>query len=419
MIALELARIWSAIRLAFRLIMSNKLRSFLTLLGIIMGVFSVVVMQGIGFGLKTYVEQQFAELGSNVMFVWSGRLETGSLAQGVREAKPMTREDVLAIQRQAPSVIAVAPVVETSFVLAKAGNRGLRVQVIGVTPEYQRVRNAGVEAGRFVDNGDVIAGRRVVVVGQDIVKKIFRGRTPMGEDLKLNGISYRIVGVLKKKSAGGEGFQSPDAVAIIPISVAQSRFKDSSENYDYISVQAESYDKIIQAEEEVRKALRRVRALKASEPDDFTILNTGDLIQRVGAIISSFNYVFGALAAIALLTGGIGIMNIMLVTVTERTREIGLRKALGAKRRDILYQFLIEAIVLCLNGGAVGATLAYFAIQLIAKIEPLVRAMGKPIFSVYAVILAFSVSVSVGIIFGLGPAIRAARLRPIEALRYE
>jgi putative ABC transport system permease protein len=419
MITLELNRVLSAVRLAFRVIMSNKLRSFLTLLGIIMGVFSVVVMQGIGFGLKKYVQDQFAELGSNVLFVWAGRLETGNLAQGAREAKPMRREDVLAIHRQAPSVIAVAPVLENHFILAKSGNRGLRVQVIGATPEYERVRNAAVETGRFLDAGDVMAGRRVAVVGQDIVKKVFRGRTPIGEELKLNGIAYRVVGLLKKKTAGGEGFQSPDAVAIIPITVAQARFRDSSDDYDYLSIEAVSYDKIIQAEEEVRKALRRVRSLKASEADDFTVFNTGDLIQRVGVIINSFNFVFGALAAIALLTGGIGIMNIMLVTVTERTREIGLRKALGAKRRDILYQFLIEAVVLCLNGGAIGAVLAYFAIELIAKIEPLVRAMGRPTFSVFAVVLAFSVSVGVGVIFGLGPAIRAARLRPIEALRYE
>lgn len=419
MITLELGRLFSAVRLAFRVILSHKLRSFLTLLGIIMGVFSVVVMQGIGFGLKKYVEEQFAELGSNVLFVWAGRLETGNLAQGWREAKPMRREEVLAIERSAPLVTAVAPVVQINFVLAKSGNRGLRVEVIGATPEYERVRNAGVEDGRFIDNGDVLAGRRVAVVGQDVVTKVFRGRTPIGKDLKINGISYRVVGVLKKKAAGGESFRSPDAEVIIPITVAQSRFRNSADHYDFLSVQAVSYDRINQAEEEVRKALRRARDLKASEPDDFTILNTGDLIERVGTILASFNIVFGALAAIALLTGGVGIMNIMLVTVTERTREIGLRKALGAKRRDILYQFLIEAVVLSVNGGAVGAILAYFAIELIAKIEPLVAAIGRPTFNIYALILAFGVSVGVGVVFGLGPAIRAARLRPIEALRYE
>lgn len=212
---------------------------------------------------------------------------------------------------------------------------------------------------------------------------------------------------------------NPNAVALIPVTTAQRRFRRGEIKYDYLILQARSFREINRAEEEIRSALRRARNLHPSQDDDFTILNTGDIIRRVKRIVVSFNLVFGAIAFLALLTGGIGIMNIMLVSVTERTREIGIRKALGARRRDILYQFLTEAVVLSLLGGVLGAALAYGVIRALRQVKPLVQAMGAPVFSPEVLSVALLVSILVGIVFGLWPAWRAASLKPVEALRYE
>ncbi|MHA2609733.1 MAG: ABC transporter permease [bacterium JZ-2024 1] len=413
-------KFWAYIRVAFRIIWGNKLRSFLTLLGIIMGVFSVTVMYGIGVGLKGYVQKQFAELGSNVLFVWAEMQETGKLTERKRAARPMKQEDVTALRRGAHYIRRVAPVVEMYQAVARFGTRGMKTSVSGVTPEFEYVRNFRVEQGRFIGSDDVALGRRVAVIGADVLEKVFLNRNPLGRHIKVNGVEFQVVGVLRKKGTGRGGgeYGSEDNVVLLPISVVQQKFL-GIDYYHYLVIEAESLEKIAGAEDEIRAILRRKRGIPPGEPDTFTIFNTGELIERVYQIIASFNVVFGALAGVALLTGGVGIMNIMLVTVTERTREIGLRMAVGARRRDILVQFLLEACVLTLLGGLVGAFLGWGAIYGIGKIEPFVRAVGKPVFDFGALLLASMVSISVGIIFGFLPAFRASRLDPIVALRSE
>ncbi len=407
-------------RLAVRMVWGHKLRSFLTLLGIIMGVFSVVVMYGIGSGLKNYVEKQFVEMGSNVLFVWAEILETGKLVERRRVFQPIKKEDVDALRRGATRIRRVAPVVEMEQAVVRYGTRGMKSRISGITPEFEFARNFQHEEGRFISPEDVALARRVVVVGKDVVKKVFLNRNPIGRDVKVNGVEFQVVGILREKGTarGGGGFGSEDNILLIPISVAQQKFL-GTDDYHYLVIEAGSLEEILPAEEEVRAILRRQRNISAGEPDDFTIFNMGELIERVYTIINSFNLVFGTLAFVALLTGGVGIMNIMLVTVTERTNEIGLRMAVGARRRDILLQFLMEACVLTLLGGAIGALFGWAAIFGIGKIEPFVRAMGKPVFTMGALLLAATVSISVGLLFGFLPAFRASRLDPITALRSE
>ncbi len=414
----EVTRFQASVGLAVRMIRAHKVRSLLTLLGIIIGVLSVVVMKGIGVGLERYVEQEFAQMGSNVLYVWAGKLESGRLAERVKEPQPIRPKEVEAIRRYAPSVTLVAPVIEQRA-LARRANRGLTIRVLGVTPEYELVQGSELAEGEFISEEDVAGARRVAVVGQDVKEKIFLNRDPIGKTFKIQGISYRVIGVLKPIRAERGHWVNPNAVALIPVTTAQRRFRRGEIKYDYLILQARSFREINRAEEEIRSALRRARNLHPSQDDDFTILNTGDIIRRVKRIVVSFNLVFGAIAFLALLTGGIGIMNIMLVSVTERTREIGIRKALGARRRDILYQFLTEAVVLSLLGGVLGAALAYGVIRALRQVKPLVQAMGAPVFSPEVLSVALLVSILVGIVFGLWPAWRAASLKPVEALRYE
>ncbi len=405
-------------RIALRAIVSNKLRSFLTLLGIIFGIFSVVVMVGIGAGLQGHVAKQFQELGANLLFVYEGGESTGQTLELKRTPRHIDEEDVQAILREATEVRRIAPEVDFPATLKKE-SYGMNVEVRGVTPEFEFVRSFPVQRGmgRFLTDSDVAGKARVAVIGRKVYEKLFRGRNPVGEDLKINGVSFKVIGVLAEKG-DQDAFSAADNVVLIPVTTAQQRFLEIH-FYHFLNVEARSFEGMNRAEEQIRYILRRQHVLSGAEKDDFSIFSMNEIISRVNAILVSFNAVFGILAFISLLTGGIGIMNIMLVTVTERTREIGVRKAVGAKRRNILLQFLVEAVVLCLFGAGIGILLAWGGIRGISNLEAFTKAMGTPTFSIQAVVLAVVVATMVGVFFGLWPAMRAARLDPIQALRYE
>ena len=262
-------KFWAYTRLALRIIWGNKLRSFLTLLGIIMGVFSVTVMYGIGVGLKGYVEKQFAELGSNVLFVWAELEETGKLSERERTARPIKQEDVFALRRGAHYIRRVAPVVEMHQVGGRFGTRGMKSSVTGVTPEYEFVRNFQVKEGRFIGSDDVDLGRRVAVIGADVLEKVFLNRNPLGKHVKVNGVEFQVVGVLRKKGTGRGGgeFGSEDNTVLLPISVVQQKFL-GIDHYHYLVVEAESLEEIGAAEDEIRGILRRKRGIPTGEPDE-------------------------------------------------------------------------------------------------------------------------------------------------------
>ncbi|MGH8102984.1 MAG: ABC transporter permease, partial [bacterium] len=368
------------VRIAWRAITGNKLRSLLTLAGIIMGIFSVVVMVGIGSGLKNYIENTFNELGSNLIFLSEGAESAGESTELKKAPKHIYQEDVDAILREAPAVIGVAPEVEVPDGVVKKGSAGVRSQVRGVTPTYESVRSYPIEKGRFISQEDLDGRVRVAIVGRDVYEKLFKFRNPIGEDISVNGVAFTVVGVLKKKGEQQDEFSTAGNVVFIPITTAQQRFL-GIDYFFFVNVQASSYANSDKAIDQIRQVLRKRHNLVGAQPDDFNMFAMNEIVSRVNVIILSFNAVFGSLALISLVTGGIGIMNIMLVTVTERTREIGLRKAVGARRRDIMTQFLFESSVLSLVGGAFGILLAWLGIMGIRQIKPLTSQMGSPTFS--------------------------------------
>ncbi len=408
-----------AVRTALRSLAVNKLRSTLTMLGIIIGVAAVITLLAVGQGVEAYVRAQFESLGTNVLFILPGQLREGPVSVRERTPRPLTMGDMAALKDpiRAPSVLEVAAEVER-FARISYRKRETRVQVRGVTLSYFRIRDWGVAEGRLFTPQEVAGQARVVVLGQLTRERLFREANPIGKTVRINNMPFKVIGIMTEK--GGGSFGSEDLTAFIPISTAQSRlFRVRTYRGDYtvslIFVQAVAEDKMDAAAQEVAEILRERHNIRYLDEDDFTIINQKDLITIFGDITRVLTIFLGAIAAISLVVGGIGIMNIMLVSVTERTREIGLRKALGATRQDILLQFLIEAVVLSLIGGMVGIGLGTMGALTVSRLAQGVNA----VVTVEAVALATGFSAAVGLFFGIYPATRAARLHPIEALRYE
>lgn len=411
-------------RLAWRGLMANKMRSGLTMLGIIIGVGAVIALLSVGQGLELYVTGQFQQLGSNLLFVIPGRMEEGSQAYMeaymAQRIQSLTYSDAKAIADpfNVPGVVAVAPQIERRG-RAVYGAEDVFTTIQGVTPEFESVLNYHVEQGEFISQEAVNGQSRVAVIGQTVVKELFpAGVYPIGQTIKINDVPFRVIGIIEKK--GSFGGVDQDNVVFVPLSTAATRlFNRRSISGDYsldgVSIQVEDENLIEPVRQAVTELLRERHNIRFRDEDDFTILSQEDFIEVFGDIMRILTIVLGAIAAISLVVGGIGIMNIMLVSVTERTREIGIRKAVGAKRRDIMLQFLIEAIVLSLVGGAVGIALGFIGSQVIAGIAEGLNPKVTP----GAVLLATGFSAAVGLFFGLYPATRAARLNPIDALRYE
>jgi len=413
--------IWEAMKVAWRNLAANKLRSLLTMLGIIIGVSSVIALLSVGRGAQAQITEQIQSIGTNLLFVTPGSITQQGVQSAAGSAATLTLQDAQALANPmaAPSVALVAPEVSRGAQVVYSGqNMGTRIT--GVTPEYQEVRNVEVEWGEFITQGHSDARSRVAVVGSSVVEELFGEEDPLGKTIKINRVGFRVIGVLETK--GGMGMASPDDAIYIPITTAQARlfgqdtFRGQA-RVSSISVQAVSEDSVEQAMEEIQQVLRQRHNITYQE-DDFLVISQEDILQIAGQITGIMTLFLGSIAAISLVVGGIGIMNIMLVSVTERTREIGIRKALGAKQRDVLVQFLVEAVVISLVGGLLGLLGGAGIANLISRIQM----GGSNILTVVgldSVLLAVLFSVGVGVFFGIYPASRAARLHPIEALRYE
>jgi putative ABC transport system permease protein len=405
---------------AMRALRSNPLRSALTALGVIIGVSSVVAMVSLGSGAQAQVERSIASLGSNLLIVVPGSMRSGG---GVRSAAggsagggggwdSLTIDDSNAIA-QLDGVIAVAPSQRTrGQVIANGVN--WNPQIEGVTPAYLTARDWSVEQGRFFDDTEERQARRVVVIGQTVVDQLFPNIDPLGETVRINGGQYEVIGVLASK--GQNGFQDQDDIVLAPLTTVKRRISGRNRRADtvsQISVKAESEQALTRVEEDVTNLLRQRHRTREGE-DDFTVQNLSSVSEAMQQTTQVFTYLLGGISAVSLLVGGIGIMNIMLVSVTERTREIGLRKALGARESDILHQFGLEAVALSVAGGVVGLALGVLAAWGMTTLFNLPLVLS-PLNAALAILF----SGFVGVLFGAYPAWRAARLDPIEALRRE
>jgi len=403
-------RIKESFHIARRSLMGNKMRSLLTMLGVIIGVGAVITMISIGRGAKADISERIKSLGSNVLSIRPGSQQFGMRHFGRGSMRTLKSEDAEMLEGKAEYLSAVAPEVRDRAQV-KYGNKNNNVEIIGTTPEYQRVQNSYVEKGSFFTESDVLYKEKVCVVGKTVVKDIFEETDPIGKQLRINNVAFRVVGVMQEK--GSMGPWDMDNRIFVPLSTAQKRLFGT----DYvreISVEVKSKDDIEAAKAEIEKLMRRQHKLSASKESDFNVGDQAEFLKTLEETGKSFTYLLAGIAAVSLIVGGIGIMNIMLVSVTERTREIGTRKAVGAKRRDILRQFLVESLVLSLIGGLFGIFMGIGGARLISRL-----AGWKTDVSFDAILLAFLFAACVGIFFGIYPARKAARLNPIEALRYE
>ena len=397
---------------------SNKLRSGLTVLGIVIGVAAVIAMLAVGAGAQDSITGSISGIGTNLLFVFSGGGRMGG--ETVRNPKPLTLQDAAAIADPflAPSVERVASVLQSSFVIAAGGNQ-TSATVSGVTPDYFPLSNLTLSEGESISEDNLLGRASVAVVGPDLADALFGFHAGVvGENITIDGQPFRIIGVLVAK--GGGMFGSQDNAAYIPFDTAQSRLisRRTRDQVDMLLVQVVNAEAVPQAVDEVSSILR-ARHRTAVGADDFTVSSQQDFLTIASTITGVLTIFLGGIAAISLLVGGIGIMNIMLVSVTERTREIGLRKALGARKRDILVQFLTESSLLSLFGGLIGIAFGWLISFIVEKVA---IASGTPFYpriGLDAILLATIFSAAVGLFFGIYPANRAANLEPVEALRYE
>lgn len=408
------------LRLALGSLFSNKLRALLTMLGIIIGVAAVITLVSVGEGVQDVVISEFEGLGNNLLFVVPGSVGPGQGFGAGSAGVDLTNRDVEALSDpfNVPDVLAVAPTYDRPAIITRGGNE-VRTTVSGTTPDFTAIRDFHPVLGDFVHEQDVTTAARVAVLGQEVYEALFpNGELPIGETIRINNVNFRVIGLMEEK--GGSGFNDQDDVVLVPLNTAQRRLfparrPDGQYRVDQILAQVISEDRQDAAIAEMQLTLRQTRGITFRDEDDFTILSQAEVVGALSQITGVLTIFLGVIAGISLLVGGIGIMNIMLVSVTERTREIGLRKAVGAKRRDILWQFLIEAMVLASVGGVIGLLLGAGGSYLISALSDTL----EPSLAWNSVVLAILFSAAVGLFFGIYPATRAAGLNPIDALRYE
>jgi putative ABC transport system permease protein len=396
---------------AFRALRRNKMRSFLTMLGIIIGVAAVIAMLAIGQGAEYSVKQQIAALGTNVLIVFPGSQQQGGLRAGSGTMTTLTEDDALAIQKECPAVAFVSPGTRSGGQVI-AGNLNWATSIEGTGQDYLEIRQWTIEYGEFFSEQDVKAASKVCVVGRTVADNLFPESSPVGQNVRIRNVPFKVLGVLSKKGQNAMG-QDQDDIILAPYTTVLRRLS----HFPFlrqILVSATSPSNINNAQTQISELLRMRHKTPPYDADDFTIRNQTDLATTATATTEILTILLASIASVSLLVGGIGIMNIMLVSVTERTREIGIRMSVGARGRDILTQFLIEALVLSLLGGMVGIILGVTGSSAISSF-----AKWPTIITAFSIILSFGFSIAIGIFFGFYPARKAAMLNPIDALRYE
>ena len=404
------------LRIALNALRINKLRSILTMLGIIIGVAAVITMIAVGRGAQARVQEQIKSLGSNLMILIPGSTTTSGVRLGAGALQTLTEDDAWGIQRDIPEIQAAAPVIQGSAQLI-AGNQNWATRLYGVSPEYFEAREWSMASGRQFDVSDMSGAPKIAVIGQTTARQLFGDEDPVDQVMRVRNVPVTIVGLLERKGQSMMG-QDQDDVVLLPIATARNRVLGQTQGklrrVGSISIKVRAGADMKVAEERVRELMRQRHRLQAGQEDSFTIRNLTEILQAQEASSRVMTLLLAAVASVSLLVGGIGIMNIMLVSVTERTREIGLRMAVGARGRDILKQFLVEAITLSLIGGLIGVGLGLAGSLAVGQLSG-----WRITLSAGSIVLAVGFAAAIGVFFGYYPARKASRLLPIEALRYE
>jgi putative ABC transport system permease protein len=410
-IQIKLLQIWQTTLIALRALRRNKMRSMLTALGIIIGVASVVAMVAVGNGAQARITSQVSALGQNLLTVFAGSKKSGGVNSGLGSASAITLADAEAIQREVPDVAAVSPEVSVTA-QAIANGRNWSTTVVGESPDYLIIRDWKLAAGSMFNGSDIRSAAKISVIGSKTANELFGPLNPVGQSVRIGNIPFTIIGLLESKGAGMGGANQDDRI-LIPYTTAMKRL--TGDRYlRSVNVEIRSADRMDIAQQQITNLLRQRHRLTSDQSDDFNIFNQKEIADTVNSISKIITLLLGSIAGISLVVGGIGIMNIMLVSVTERTREIGIRIAVGAQPGDIRLQFLIEAVTLSLLGGLIGVLCGVGASHLVGMFADF-----KAVVSSGSIILAFGVSSVIGIFFGFYPAHKAAALDPIVALRYE
>jgi putative ABC transport system permease protein len=397
--------------IAFKGLLKNRMRSLLTTLGVIIGVASVIVMVGIGAGAQADVEKQISSLGSNMIMVFPSFSRHGGASGGAGSYNRLTLEDADAIRQQADLVSAVSAAVRAGAQIV-GGSGDWSTGVTGVSPDYLKIRAWPLKSGEFFDDRDIRSRAKVAVLGQTVVDQLFPNEDPIGQQIRINKTPFRVIGVLSKKGASSFGHDEDDTV-LVPVTTGLYRLA-GGQYVNMIYLSARSLEDSEGALQEATEILRERHKLNPGEDDDFRVRSQAEFIEMATETQRVMTLLLGAVAAVSLIVGGIGIMNIMLVSVTERTREIGIRLSVGARSSDILIQFLTESVVLSLLGGVIGVTLAYILTAIFNNVMGMTTLVRPGI-----VAMAFGFAAAIGVFFGLYPARKASRLNPIDALRYE